>query len=277
MSRLQMLEKLLDPAPMANEDDRPANLDLRASRDGRPRRAGTGLHRRACPGGPGTHSLSLQAAECAVPRSANHRRAVGRARPASNEHGNELEEAGASQHGDLRLLETRQQLEALLPLLDSGHTDWPGAETAPARAADKSRPSNSRRLASSRRRQRVGCQDCLAVSWAGRRAVRTEVRNVDLIPASSIFSDMSLMFRPLTIFEKGILIVSIPRSGAGDLHRHLDQVDVRGCCRGAAVGRTYQGGDRQDRREYRLLLGGYAGIRNLIVLENPIGRDPFIA
>jgi predicted PurR-regulated permease PerM len=59
------------------------------------------------------------------------------------EHGKELEEAGASSTGS-SLCETRQQLDALLPLLDSGRADWPGPEATPARASSKSGPGNSR-------------------------------------------------------------------------------------------------------------------------------------
>jgi predicted PurR-regulated permease PerM len=44
----------------------------------------------------------------------------------------------------LTLLETRQHLHALLPLLQPGHPDWPGPETPDPRAAMKLGPSNSR-------------------------------------------------------------------------------------------------------------------------------------
>jgi predicted PurR-regulated permease PerM len=63
--------------------------------------------------------------------------------PGEERHGKELEEAGATSVAST-LLETRQRLESLLPLLDSGRTDWPCPDSAPARAAAKTGPGNSR-------------------------------------------------------------------------------------------------------------------------------------
>jgi predicted PurR-regulated permease PerM len=57
--------------------------------------------------------------------------------------GAELEQAGVFTTA-VTLLETRQQLHALLPLLEPGHPDWPGQESPDARTAVKPGPSNSR-------------------------------------------------------------------------------------------------------------------------------------
>jgi predicted PurR-regulated permease PerM len=55
----------------------------------------------------------------------------------------ELEQVGVFATA-VTLLETRQQLHALLPLLEPGHPDWPGPETPDERTALKLGPSNSR-------------------------------------------------------------------------------------------------------------------------------------
>jgi hypothetical protein len=63
--------------------------------------------------------------------------------PGAQDHRKELEVAGASSTATT-LLETRQQLHTLLPLLDCDRPDRPGAQGAPARDSSKSAPSNSR-------------------------------------------------------------------------------------------------------------------------------------
>jgi predicted PurR-regulated permease PerM len=55
----------------------------------------------------------------------------------------ELEKAGVFSTATT-LLETRQQLHTLIPLLEPGHADWPAPEPAPARVPTKVVPSNSR-------------------------------------------------------------------------------------------------------------------------------------
>ncbi len=83
------------------------------------------------------------------------------------------------------------------------------------------------------------------------------------------------MFRPLTILQKAILIVSIP-------------VISQGIFIGILLTSVSQDAEAQKwaihtkdviaktEEAYRLLLGGYVGVRNLIVLEQPIAHDPFI-
>jgi hypothetical protein len=63
--------------------------------------------------------------------------------PGADEHGKALEEAGASSTA-ATLKETRQQLEALLPLLDSSRPDPAVAQPAAARTAGKSASGTSR-------------------------------------------------------------------------------------------------------------------------------------
>jgi predicted PurR-regulated permease PerM len=63
--------------------------------------------------------------------------------PGADEHGKALEEAGASSTA-ATLLETRQQLEALRPLLDSSRPDPAVAQPATARTAGKSASGTSR-------------------------------------------------------------------------------------------------------------------------------------
>ena len=75
---LQMLGKTLDPA-LANEADRPPNLDVRAARDGRGPGTLARIHRVAAPGRPGPHAISLQAAPRAVSGLAHRRRPLGTA------------------------------------------------------------------------------------------------------------------------------------------------------------------------------------------------------
>ena len=83
------------------------------------------------------------------------------------------------------------------------------------------------------------------------------------------------MFRSLTILQKGILIVSIPVLGQGLFIGIL----LRSMSETAAAQRWAVHTKEviaKIEETYRLLLGGYAGVRNLIVLQTPMEHDPFI-
>ncbi len=83
------------------------------------------------------------------------------------------------------------------------------------------------------------------------------------------------MLRPLTILQKGILIVSIPvLSQAVFLGILLRSMSEAAAAQRWAVHTKEVIAKIEE--TYRLLLGGYAGVRNLIVLPTPIDHDPFI-
>ncbi len=83
------------------------------------------------------------------------------------------------------------------------------------------------------------------------------------------------MFRPLTIFEKGILIVSIPVVAQAIFIGVLIKLMSEDAAAQRWAVHSKQVISKIE-ESYRLLLGGYAGVRNLIVLQSPIGPDPFI-
>jgi signal transduction histidine kinase len=82
------------------------------------------------------------------------------------------------------------------------------------------------------------------------------------------------MFRPLTILQKGILIVSIPVLAQGVFVGILlsSMSEARTAERWAVHTKEVIA---KIEETYRLLLGSYAGVPNLIVLQNPIDHDPF--
>ena len=83
------------------------------------------------------------------------------------------------------------------------------------------------------------------------------------------------MFRPLTILKKAILIVSIPVFAQAIFIGIL----LRSVSEGAAAQKWAVHTKEviaKTEESYRLLMGGYAGVRNLIVLEQPVERDPFV-
>ncbi len=83
------------------------------------------------------------------------------------------------------------------------------------------------------------------------------------------------MFRSLTILQKAILIVSIPVLAQGIFIGILLTSMSEGARAQKWAVHTKEVIARTE-ESYRLLIGGYAGMRNLIVLEQPIERDPFV-
>jgi CHASE3 domain sensor protein len=89
------------------------------------------------------------------------------------------------------------------------------------------------------------------------------------------FFHLGLMFRSLTIFQKGVLIVLIPVFAQvvliGTLIQSMreDRDAQKWTAHSKQVIAKVEGA-------YRLLLEAYAGVRNLVVLEEPIRDDPFL-
>jgi signal transduction histidine kinase len=83
------------------------------------------------------------------------------------------------------------------------------------------------------------------------------------------------MFKPFTILKKAILIVSIPvLAQAIFIGMLLESMSEGATAQKWAV--HTKDVIAKTEESYRLLMGGYAGVRNLMVLEQPIARDPFI-
>ncbi len=139
---LQMLEKLLDPAVWRMKVIAPQTLSAELLEMVALEEPDVICIAAIAPGGRAHTRYLCKRLDARFP---GLRKIVGRwgDETAEQRSGDELQKAGVFSTATT-LLETRQQLQTLIPLLEPGHPDWPGPEPAPARAAAKVAPSNSR-------------------------------------------------------------------------------------------------------------------------------------
>jgi len=139
---LQMLEKLLDPALWRMKVIAPQTLSAELLEMVALEEPDVICIAAIAPGGRAHTRYLCKRLDARFPEL---RKIVGRwgDETAEERSGDELQKAGVFSTATT-LLETRQQLQTLIPLLEPGHPDWPGPDPAPARAATKVVPSNSR-------------------------------------------------------------------------------------------------------------------------------------